>query len=352
MADRIDRELERFIAAWIDWVSSVSLADVRASQPAPWAGLGHGAAGTAYALWRVGTAAKHGEALVQARRWWSIAMAAARAPRGLRAGDLARMSVATSVVVGPPGIHAVGALVGQALGRARDRDRALAKFISATTKPRRPMSELWFGDAGVLATALGLRRHIDDARLDALIETVRGRVVAAPALPGPALAHGRAGVQRTLISSARATESAAIVPDLEPPNVELVRSRAPAGLGLSLCNGLAGFVLLWVSAFEATGDARWLDAAQTAAPALESDLAADYNGGNVCCGLGGRAYALLAIARIDPSGEWRPRARALALRSLGDETLGHGLYGGLSGLVCLVSDLTRKSIAEPLPPLA
>jgi eukaryotic-like serine/threonine-protein kinase len=249
------------------------------------------------------------------------------------------------VPLGLPGIHAVGALVGHALGRARDRDAALAKFVAATRKPRRPLSEMWFGDSGVLATALGLRRHIDDARIGALIETLRSRVAAAPPLSGPAFAHGRAGVQRTLLL---ATRSTSIVADIEPPNIELVCSRAPTGLGLSLCNGLSGFVQLWVSAFEATGDAKWLDAARAAAPALESDLPESYSGGSVCCGLGGRAYALLAIGRIDPSGEWQPRARALALRALGDETLGHGVLGGLPGLVCLASDLTRKSIDEPL----
>jgi len=134
-----------------------------------------------------------------------------------------------------------------------------------------------------------------------------------------------------------------------------VLARAPAGLKLSLCNGLAGFVQLWASAFEATGDAMWLDAARAAAPELESSAPTEHNGGSVCCGLGGRAYALLAIARIDPSGDWRPRARGLALRALGDETLGHGVLGGLSGLVCLASDLTRKSrksVDEPLPLLA
>jgi hypothetical protein len=111
----------------------------------------------------------------------------------------------------------------------------------------------------------------------------------------------------------------------------------------SWCNGAAGRILLWVRAFEATGDARYLDRATRDAHVLPPHLGAGVH--DLCCGAPGWAYACLALERIQPHAGWRERARDYALavvRAALDFTHPSGLLKGLSGIVFLVADLLRN----------
>jgi hypothetical protein len=69
--------------------------------------------------------------------------------------------------------------------------------------------------------------------------------------------------------------------------------------------------------------------------------------GALCCGLAGRAYALLAVDRVDPDRGWYDRALVMATRAADEMLNGAGpwpnsLYFGYPGLVCLTQDLLRS----------
>ncbi len=90
------------------------------------------------------------------------------------------------------------------------------------------------------------------------------------------------------------------------------RSRTPLSggddevLARGWCNGSAGLVLLWTEAHASTNDAAYLDLARASAR-----KAATYPRGatgDLCCGLGGRAFALLAMDRAEPGQRWYERA--------------------------------------------
>jgi hypothetical protein len=109
-------------------------------------------------------------------------------------------------------------------------------------------------------------------------------------------------------------------------------------LRASWCNGLAGSTMLWVKAFDVTGNEAFLVAARAAARALEH---APARSADLCCGIGGTAYALLELSRVDRRGPWRDEARALAVDAITRAQLRwpNGLLRGHAGLVCLASDL-------------
>ncbi len=115
------------------------------------------------------------------------------------------------------------------------------------------------------------------------------------------------------------------------------------------CNGSAGFVFLWTLAHRELGDARWL--ALAAGAAMNAWEAPDGNG-SLCCGLGGRAYALLNYHRHAGGlggAEWLDRARDLANRAAVDIERGSdredSLYKGTIGVALLAADLARPDAA-------
>jgi hypothetical protein len=109
------------------------------------------------------------------------------------------------------------------------------------------------------------------------------------------------------------------------------------------CNGSAGFVHLWSLAVEQGFGAHYAELAESAAwntweiPAQGRDL---------CCGLAGRSYALLALHR-NGHGEprWLERAQFLAesaaREGAGDKERAHSLFRGELGVAVLAADLER-----------
>ena len=77
------------------------------------------------------------------------------------------------------------------------------------------------------------------------------------------------------------------------------------------CNGACGYVFLWTLAHRLLGDPRYLELAQGAA--WRSWDAPEQNV-TLCCGLAGRAYALLNLYRHTNETVWLDRARDLAAR--------------------------------------
>jgi len=132
------------------------------------------------------------------------------------------------------------------------------------------------------------------------------------------------------------------------------------------CNGSAGMVHLWTLASRmqaptsestsgsaprgrAASSGRWLQLAHAAAwHAWE----ADDQGESLCCGLAGRAYALLDLYQAGAGAEWLERARMLADRAAAAPEVtdaSHSLYRGKLGIAVLAADLERpESAAMPL----
>jgi eukaryotic-like serine/threonine-protein kinase len=141
------------------------------------------------------------------------------------------------------------------------------------------------------------------------------------------------------------------------------------------CNGSAGMVHLWTlasrtpglsspadpgtgprDAATATGPDCWMQLAHLAAwHAWEADDQVE----TLCCGLAGRAYALLDLYQSGAGPEWLARARILADRAAAisaaavsgaaaedpDASRPHGLYRGQLGIAVLAADLERPELA-------
>jgi serine/threonine-protein kinase len=116
------------------------------------------------------------------------------------------------------------------------------------------------------------------------------------------------------------------------------------GFERSWCNGAAGLVLLLVRAYESSRDEQYLSLSRSYARTLLTHT--EGVGGDLCCGLGGRSYALLAMDRIDPGRDWARLAvnmGALAADALVENSgpWPNGLYKGFPGLVYLAEDLSK-----------
>ena len=112
------------------------------------------------------------------------------------------------------------------------------------------------------------------------------------------------------------------------------------------CNGSAGLVPLWHLAHRLTGDPSHAERASAAAWHVWD---AAEPGGSLCCGLAGRAYALLTQYRHTGDAAWLRRARTLADRARRDERTRdeypHSLYKGAFSLAVLFADLEHPEDA-------
>jgi serine/threonine-protein kinase len=114
------------------------------------------------------------------------------------------------------------------------------------------------------------------------------------------------------------------------------------------CNGSAGFVHLWLRAFSAYGHPDHLELAHGAA--WNAWEAQDGAVESLCCGLAGRAWALLAMFRATGDAAWWTRARALAHEAAAaasvDNGLTESLYRGALGVAVLLEELEAPHAAR------
>jgi predicted Ser/Thr protein kinase len=346
--------------------------------PAPRASVHSGAAGIAYALYRIALAREDAHLLSAADLWAARAASEPGEAAFYDGGELTAKTVGRVspyyAATGPP---IVQALVAHALGEPAALARALEGFLLAAREPSAGR-DLTLGRSGLLLAAALLVRILP-AGFDAgplrqlgeeLLAGLWTELDAQPALddlaerPNLGIAHGWAGYLYATLRWCRAIGSpppAAVARRLaelggraEPLGRGLRwrwyggedgRARRDAGSMPGWCNGSAGFVHLFTLAHEMLGDPRSMALAEGAAwNAWES---ADGNG-NLCCGLVGRAYALLNFRRH--AGEtggavWLARARELVQRAAADLSWAaespDSLYRGELGLAVLAADLAR-----------
>jgi serine/threonine-protein kinase len=333
------------------------------SQPQPRASLYDGAAGVACALYRASLLTDDARNLALAQVW------------GLRAatwaGDEAPAEAAGRI--SPyhvmSGVHAVLALIATAGGDDRTAAGAIEAFVRASREPCVRL-DLALGHSGTLVAASLLHDAAASAGLSLgslrslaadSLAFVWNRLDELPAIPDCSveshlgLAHGWAGILYATLRWCASSKSP--LPQGLPQRLfELSSLSEPDGRGrrwprlagsnhepehrAGWCDGTAGFVLLWCLASRVLSDPRLMDLAESAAwstweaPDAEPTL---------CCGLAGRAYALLALYRLNRDDAWLQRARQLAERAaqgaFPDGSLLDSLFRGQLGVALLAADV-------------
>jgi hypothetical protein len=392
----------------------------------PFASVQFGAAGVALALYRIALARDDAELLSQADLWLARAAGAEGGGR-LAAEpafysprlDITPETVGrASLLHTAPGVRCTAALIANALDDRAGAARAAAAFIAAARQPC-PNPDLTLGRSGLLlGCALLLDalsgagggappelRELGDELLTGLWQQIDRlpELSACFELPNLGMAHGWAGYLYATLRwceaagrplpggvAARLDELAAGAESWGrgarwrwhgQPVAEGHRRAAPAVARwmAGWCNGSAGMVHLWTLASRPPGLAEPTDPAATpmghpAAAAAHrwrqlAEAAAwhAWEAGDqvesLCCGLAGRAYALLALYQAGAGEEWLERARILANRAAvasaavasaaRDVPEGssppHSLYRGQLGVAVLAADLERpEAAAMPL----
>jgi len=346
-----------------------------AGLPPPVASVNYGAAGIACALYRISLAREDPRLLSLADVWAEKAAASCGSEEAFYnpGMDLTRKTVGeSSAFHTAAGVHAVRVLIAHAAGLPGVQAAAVNAFLAAAREPG-PEKDITIGRAGLLLTASLLLDTLADAGPTA---ACRGRLAAwgddqarrlwselEPLSPfhleeglNLGMAHGWAGL---LYASLRWCRSAGPAPPswIGERLAALADLAKPWGRGLrwrwndngsmpGWCNGSAGFVFLWTLAHRMLGDDRYRALAEGAA---WNAWEASEGNATLCCGLAGRAYALLNLHRHGGGPEWLLRARELARRAAAtaerDSEALHSLYKGALGVAVLAADLARPEDA-------
>jgi eukaryotic-like serine/threonine-protein kinase len=341
--------------------------------PGPTASVNYGAAGIAYAFLRV-AAARHDPALLAAADLWAVRADADRSDEGFEAPDLGLptgLAESGSLFHGRSGVAMVRALVAGSLGPAGGARSQIEAFVTRSV------------DAGELDATMGAASSLLGAA--ALVETFkqRDRVGLRPvyelgqrlegqllgAIAGPqaivdgpirylGFAHGWAGLLYAvmrwrlailepipsevatraieLASHATVERSVAWLP------VEADRTTWGNRPWAGWCHGSAGHLLFAIAAARAVEESTFSTLALRLGGHVAEQEARPI--GQLCCGLGGQAYALAALARYTEDPAWFMKAKRLADRAarvVTDEASHRrgSLFKGDTGVALLLSDL-------------
>jgi serine/threonine-protein kinase len=331
--------------------------------PRPHASINYGAAGAALGLLRIAMVRDDPKLLALAEVWHSRAAAYANAPEGWYDDEDAPQAMVGDVSPyhSPAGLYAASALIAYARGDRSVQRTATQAFVAISKLPCDTL-DLTLGRAGSLLAAALLRETGEEVHDlgNALVHELWEHLDALPPLHEQpretylGIAHGWSGylyatLRWSLVSKTPLPPNAVVRLE-ELAALRIARGRGawwPRQLGGGLhdmmpgwCNGAAGHVFTWTSAFDATRDDRWLDLAELAAwNAWEEPL----SHADLCCGSAGRAYALLNLYKHTGNREWLTRARQLANHAAGAARSSaqrrHSLWKGEMGVAALIADL-------------
>jgi serine/threonine-protein kinase len=349
---------------------------------APKASVTYGAAGLAYALLRLARAREDTELLALADVWSQRATALAPEPEAFYNAEF-EIDVSTVGRSSPyhtlSGVHWVSACVSHARADVVGFNTAChAAALASEDLSENP--DLTLGRAGTLlayASLIDLARSVPLAETD-FLQTAGDAIAAeleayldslppvaeASTFPFLGIAHGWAGIVYALLRWREATGSS-VGAGLSRRLDELADLAEPADDGLhwprrsraggvrtvdfvpSWCNGSAGFVHLWLTADRVLGGDGY---GKLAIGAALDAVGPSETGSDLCCGLAGRAYALLALHRATGDGHWLKETRRLALRAirprLAESPFALSLYKGAIGAAVLAADLREPASAS------
>jgi hypothetical protein len=349
---------------------------------APTASVTYGAAGLAYGVLRVARAREDVDLLALADVWSQRAVACADAESAFYSAELD----ITSETVGRSspyhtrsGVHWVRACVSHAMGDMVGFGEA-CHGVALASQDLSANPDLTLGRAGTLlaySSLIDLGRSVPlvdlafvneagDSLATALATEVESMAPIAqePTLRFLGIAHGWAGIVYALLRWSEATGHAAgdhLATRLDElagnaqgsgdglrwPRVRQDREGRSSDFVPSWCNGSAGFVHLWLTAERVFGDVGYRELAIGAA---RDALGPAESGIDLCCGLSGRAYALLALHRASGDDYWLKEARRLTLRALRprltDSPVALSLYKGAVGPAVLAAELPKPATAS------
>jgi eukaryotic-like serine/threonine-protein kinase len=357
---RLDlRPLTRLVDSFVATARDGALSDVRALQRPPHGSLAYGAAGVVSVLLHPTTRARSSDAVATAQRWIAE-LAASRARSLLGTPESGPTYNRSSLWFGAPGVHCVQVVAALAAPGRASATRAVRRFAAqlATGTATGAAADLALGAAGALVAVTLLRaQRRDDPVLEPLAETLTAQVTASLWADETnwSFAHGWPGMAFAVLQQAHLMGRAApgdLVHRLRVLAASPARERHPPGsvIRRSWCNGVAGRILLWVKAFELTGDRVFLDRARGDAAAIPEHC--DPAMPTLCCGTAGWAYALLALERVERGGGWYERAVQLCLDIVrSDPAFEHasGLLKGYSGILYLAADIAMDTASRGFP---
>lgn len=348
----------------------------------PTASVNYGAAGVASALLRIAAAREDPRLLALADAWCARAEALAERDDAFENAevDLTADTIGTAAPLhARSGVAAVRAAVARALGDDAMQRAATEAFAEASGSGHKGY-DLAIGRAGtILAAALMLDALPSSVPRDGILHTGREHLealwswldglgeIAESEVGNLGVAHGWAGFFYATLQWHRASADPlpAALPDgleqlarLAEPSTStrglawpwsLREAEGPSTSMPGWCNGTAGHAALWCLAHEILGEPRHLELAVGAAWDVwdAPDVA-----GTLCCGLVGRAYALLRVHRATNDDLWLRRARRLGERAAAfgqfEDDFPLSLYKGRLALAMLAADLERpEGAAHP-----
>ncbi len=342
----------------------------------PLASVNLGAAGIAFALYRIACQRDDAALLALADVWACRAETALTDPDAIYP-DSRELDASQIGTISPhhtaSGIHMTQAFVAGARNDGTTFLRALTSFVAASDEPSNKLDDLTLGRAGTLLGCallddLRLAMHLPVSEaLEDLARRTMGdlwkRLDERPPLSESVgdylgIAHGWAGYAYATLQWCRASGNEPPA-TLEPRLAELAAFAVPKDRGAQWprhhadrspgphpmsgwCHGSAGYVFLWSSAHRMLGSSLYEKLTHDAA--WNAWEARDRNP-TLCCGLAGRAYALLCHGRATGDTVWFKRARTLGQRAAREDRFEadnrHTLYKGEVALAVLAADLER-----------
>ena len=353
---------------------------------APKASLTYGAAGVAYALYRIACSRQDADLLSLADVWCRRALSD---PDNAENYYNSEIEITPEIVgqIAPyhtlSGVYAVQALVSHAMCDVASRATALEGFIAASQKPCGNL-DLALGRSGTLLVGSLLLDTFGDGDMlpsgplvafgNQTMESVWQEIDKQPpiregaVITYPGIAHGWAGILYAALCWHES--SASELPSrLEERLQQLMECAEPSGRGVrwpwvlaqgrqgrpasympGWCNGTAGHIFLWTAAHRVFQDDAYLRLAEKAAwHAWESTNSIS----NLCCGFAGQAYGLLNLYKHTGETLWLERARDLASRAAAWDTDNYtafkmapeSLYKGEMGVAVLAAELSSPEAA-------
>jgi serine/threonine-protein kinase len=343
----------------------------------PHASIFYGAAGAAYALYRMACQRADPDLLALADAWAVQAATQVDTPEGFYNPDI-DLSTDTLGLITPyhtsSGVFAVQALIGQAMGDFSALSAAVYAFTNRIQAPCDNL-DLTLGRSSILLTGAllyemlpekdlaeqsGLVKacHVNLERIWTQIDTFKP-VRDSDELPNLGIAHGWGGIVYATLRWCMATNTP-VPPGLEARLAQLAGCMEWVGRGgrwpwrqnltqfgymPGWCNGSAGFIFTWTQAHKLFPNLGFMALAEKAAWNCWEEPAEI---GNLCCGLAGRAYALLHFYKHTRQPIWLQRAARLAELAAVSirahplpeyKDFENSLYKGELGVAMLAADL-------------
>ncbi len=375
---KVDATAEALLADILSRVGWNGAVFVNGLPKPPTASVNVGAAGIANLLYRV-ACSKGDSALLALADIWAVRCAQ-------RIGDDAgfynpevELSPETvgriSPYHTPTGVFATQALIAQARGDRMAEEVNIRQFVAAADQPCDSL-DITLGKSGLLVAGALLIEALSDraaadrtgllalgnATMANIWETLVGYspIREARELTNLGIAHGWGGMIYATLRWCEAT-GATLPANVEERLGELAALAEPVGRGVrwpwqldrpglympGWCNGSAGHVFLWMLAHRLLNEPSYLRLAEKAIWNCWEDQAQI---ASLCCGLTGRAYALLHWYKHMGGDIWLRRAVTLANQAAvnirtfqieEEKGFENSLYKGEVGVAALIADLEK-----------